>query len=120
MHNAENKKQNKFFAAIWHWAKENRYFLLFLLCSALMEMATIFFLEGNPFMTRPFLSWGLMAFLSGLVLLIPSRRVQVTVFSVLLVVQFAFQLVFLVIFDLTEQYFEYEMQILKNDAFGTL
>ncbi len=120
MHNAENKKQNKFFAAIWHWVKENRYFLLFLLCSALMEMATIFFLEGNPFMTRPFLSWGLMAFLSGLVLLIPSRRVQVTVFSVLLVVQFAFQLVFLVIFDLTEQYFEYEMLNLKNDAFGTL
>ncbi|MBQ8343374.1 MAG: LTA synthase family protein [Clostridia bacterium] len=120
MKDVENKKQNKFFAALWKWSKDNRFFLLFLLFTAIMEMSTVFFLDGNPFMTRPFLSWGLLAFLGGLILLIPSRRVQVIIFSILLIVQFAFQIVFSVIFDLTEQYFEYEMLNLKNDAFGTL
>lgn len=120
MKDVENKKQNKFFAALGKWSKDNRFFLIFLLFSAIMEMTTVFLLDGNPFMSRPFLSWGLLAFIGGLVLLIPSRRVQVIVFSVLLVVQFAFQLIFSVIFDLTEQYFEYEMLNLKNDAFGTL
>lgn len=120
MKNVENKKQNKFFAALWKWSKDNRFFLLFVLFSAIMEMSTVFFLDGNPFMTRPFLSWGLILFISGLVLLVPSRRGQVVIFSCLLVVQFLFQILFSVIFDLTEQYFEYEMLNLKNDAFGTL
>ncbi|MBQ8446643.1 MAG: sulfatase-like hydrolase/transferase [Clostridia bacterium] len=120
MKDVENKKQNKFFEALWKWSKDNRYFLLFVLFTAIMEMTTVFFLDGNPFMTRPFLSWGLLAFLGGLILLIPSRRVQVIVFSTLLILQFALQIVFSVIFDLTEQYFEYEMLNLKNDAFGTL
>lgn len=116
----ENKKQNKFFAALWKWSKDNRFFLLFVLYAAIMEMSTVFFLDGNPFMSRPFLSWGLLLFISGLVLLVPSRRVRVIIFSCLLVVQFFFQILFSVIFDLTEQYFEYEMLNLKNDAFGTL
>ncbi len=120
MKDVENKRQNNFFAALWKWSKDNRFFLMFVLFTAIIEMSTVWFLDGNPFMSRPFLSWGLMAFLGGLILLIPSRRVQVIVFSVLLILHFALQIVFSVIFDLTEQYFEYEMLNLKNDAFGTL
>ncbi len=120
MKDVANKKMNKFFAALWKWSKDNRFFLMFLLFTAIMEMTTVWLLDGNPFMSRPFLSWGLIAFIGGLVLLIPSRRVQVIVFSVFLIAHFALQIVFTVIFDLTEQYFEYEMLNLKNDAFGTL
>ena len=120
MKNVENKKQNKFFAALEKWSKDNRFFLMFLLFTAIIEMSTVWFLDGNPFMSRPFLSWGLLVFLGGVILLIPSRRVQVIIFSILLVAHFALQIIFSVIFDLTEQYFEYEMLNLKNDAFGTL
>lgn len=120
MKNVENKRKNNFFSALWKWSKDNRFFLLFLLFTAIIEMSTVWFLDGNPFMSRPFLSWGLLAFLGGVILLIPSRRAQVIIFSILLIVHFALQIVFSVIFDLTEQYFEYEMLNLKNDAFGTL
>lgn len=120
MKSSESKKPNRFFVALWKWAKDNRFFLLYLLFAAIIEMWTVFVLEGNPFMSRPFLSWGLMLLIAGLVLLIPHRRGQVIAFSVLLVIQFVLQLVFSVIFDLTEQYFEYEMLALKNDAFGTM
>ena len=94
MKNVENKTQNKFFAALWKWSKDNRFFLLFVLFTAIIEMSTVWFLDGNPFMSRPLLSWGLLAFLGGLILLIPSRRVQVIVFSVLLILHFALQIIF--------------------------
>lgn len=120
MKNVENKKSNKFFAALWKWCKDNKFFLMFLLFTAIIEMTTVWLVDGKPFMSRPFLSFGLLALVGGLVLLVPSRRVQVILFSILLIVHFVLQIVFTVIFDLTEQYFEFEMLNLKNDAFGTL
>ena len=113
-------EENKTLSAIWKWVKANRLFLLYLLFALLMEMVAVWTVEGSPFMSRPFILFGILLFLGALVLFIPNNRVRLGVYAVLLVVQGVLDIIFAVIYDLTGQYFAYEMLNLKNDAFGTL
>ena len=102
------------------WIKENSLVLLYFLFAVLIEMTAVFVVEGSPFLSRPFLSLGLLIFLCGIVLLIKSNLVRLIVCAVLLIGQGVLDIVFAVIYNMTDQYFDLGMLNLRNDAFGIL
>ncbi len=102
------------------WIKENSLILLYFLFAVIIEMTAVFVVEGNPFLTRPFLSLGLLVLICGALLFIKSHRARVIVCAVLLGLQLVLELVFSVIFDMTDQYFDLGMLNLRNDAFAIL
>ncbi len=105
---------------IKNWTKENVIVLIYFLFAVLIEMTAVFVVEGNPFITRPFLALGLLALVCGGVLFIPSNRARAITCAVLLILQAILDLVFSVIFDMTDQYFDLGMLNLRNDAFAIL
>lgn len=102
------------------WCKENRLVLLYVLFAIAIEMLAVFAVEGTPFLSRPFMAIGLLIFVTGIVLLIKSEQTRLIVCAVLLAVQAIMGLVFAVIYDMTGQYFYYEMINLRNDAVAAL
>lgn len=110
----------KFFSSIWNWIKENSLIVLYFIFAIGIEMVAVFSVEGNPFMTRPFLSLGLLLFICGILFTLKSNRARLIVGAILLILQAVIDLVFSVIFDMTDQYFDFGMLNLKNDAFGIL
>ena len=102
------------------WIKENSLVLLYFVFAVLIEMTAVFVVEGSPFLTRPFLSLGLLLFLCGIVLLIKNNLARLLVCAVLLIGQGVLDLVFAVIYNMTDQYFDLGMLNLRNDAFGIL
>ncbi len=110
----------KVFEKIKTWVKDNSPVLLYFLFAVLIEMTAVFVVEGTPFLTRPFLSLGLLLVICGIILLIPSNKARVFTCLVMLLVQAILDLVFSVIFDMTDQYFDLGMLSLRNDAFAIL
>lgn len=106
--------------SVWDWIKNNRLVALYFLFAILVELIAVWEVEGVPFMTRPFLSLGLLVFLCGIILLVKNNYARLTVGAVLLIAQAVLDLVFSVIYDMTGQYFDWGMLNLRNDAFGIL
>ena len=102
------------------WIKDNSLVLLYFVFAVLVEMTAVFVVEGSPILTRPFLSLGLLIFICGIVLLIKSNRIRLIVCAALLIGQGVLDLVFAVIYNMTDQYFDLGMLNLRNDAFGIL
>ncbi len=94
--------------------------IAYFLCAVVMEMTAVFVVEGTPFLSRPFLSLGLLLVICAIVLLVPSNRARIFICWIMLFVQAILDLVFSVIFDMTDQYFDWGMLNLRNDAFGIL
>lgn len=106
--------------AIGKWLRENVVMALYFLFAVLLEMAAVFVVEGSPFISRPLIGLGLLIALTALVSLIKQEWLRLFIYSVLLIAQVVVDLVFSVIFDMTEQYFDFGMFSLRNDAFGIL
>ncbi len=102
------------------WSGENALVLLYFVFAVLVEMTAVFVVEGTPFMTRPFLSLGLLLFVCGIVLLVKSNKGRAITCTVMLLLQAVLDLVFSVIYDMTDQYFDLGMFNLRNDAFAIL
>ncbi len=102
------------------WSKANALVLLYFICAVVMEMTAVFVVEGTPFLRRPFLSLGLLICICGILLLIKNNTARTVVCVSLLFVQLALDLIFSVIYALTDQYFALDMLSLRNDAFGIL
>ena len=113
-------KKSEITKKIFGWLKENRLAVLYFVFAVLVEMIAVFSVEESPFMTRPYIFIGAILAFTLLTLLIPSHRIRLAVYAVLLVVQAVLDLVFSVIFDMTGQYFDLGMLNLRNDAFGIL
>ena len=56
----------KFASKVWDWIKENSLIVLYFIFAIGIEMVAVFAVEGDPFMTRPFLSLGLLLFICGI------------------------------------------------------
>ena len=110
----------KIVGKIWEWLKVNRLVAIYFVFAAVIETVAVFAVEGSPFMTRPFLSLGLLIFICGIMLLVKSNRARLIIGALLLALQMLLDLVFSVIFDMTGQYFDFGMLNLRNDAFATL
>lgn len=102
------------------WIKENSLVLLYFVFAVLVEMTAVFTVEGSPFLSRPFMSLGLLVFVCGVALLIKSNLVRLIFCAVMLIAQGVLDLVFAVIYNMTDQYFDLGMLNLRNDAFGIL
>ena len=113
-------KMRLFAQKLWGWVKKNQLTVIYFAFAVLIEMTAVFTVEGNPFFTRPFIFLGFILAFCGLISLLPNRRAQLVIFTVLLALQGILDLVFAVIFDMTGQYFDFGMLNLRNDAFGTL
>ncbi len=110
----------KVFEKIKTWGKENSLVLIYFLFAVLIEMTAVFVVEGTPFLSRPFLSLGLLLLICGILLFIKSTRARTITCTILLILQAVLDLVFSVIFDMTDQYFDFGMLQLRNDAFAIL
>lgn len=108
--------ENKFFSAVFGWIKRNRMFVLYVLFAILIEMASVWTVEGDPFMSRPLLALGVLVAVGALILFIPNDRVRMIVYAVLLGLQGVVDIGFIIVYDLTGQYFDYSMLNLRNDA----
>ena len=113
-------EKTKVFKRIIDWVKTNRLSVLYFLFAIAIEMVLVFTVEGNPFMTRPFVSLGLLFMATALVLYIPNLCVRAYTYTGLLVLQMVLDLVFCVVYDMTDQYFDLGMLKLRNDAFGII
>lgn len=102
------------------WIKKNRIVVVYFLFSILIEMLGVFSVEGNPLISDPFISLGILLFICALVLCLKSNTKRFVICAILLVTQAVADLAFSVLYDMTGQYFDYGMLNLRNDAFGIL
>ncbi|MBO5411901.1 MAG: sulfatase-like hydrolase/transferase [Clostridia bacterium] len=102
------------------WLKINRLAVLYFVFAIIIEMMSVFAVEGNPIMSRPLIAIGLLLMITCLVLLTKRNKVRLIIYAILLGVQAILDLVFSVVYDMTGQYFDFGMLNLRNDAFATL
>ncbi len=102
------------------WLKINRLAVLYFVFAVIIEMMSVFAVEGNPIMSRPLIAIGLLLMITCLVLLTKRNSVRLIIYAILLAVQAILDLVFSVVYDMTGQYFDFGMLNLRNDAFATL
>lgn len=112
--------QKKASAYIKEWLTINKIVVIYFVYALLIEMIAVYAVEGNPFISSPFISLGLLFVITGIALIFKSNRKRFLFCSVFLVVQAVADLAFAVIYDMTGQYFDYGMLNLRNDAFGIL
>ena len=108
------------FKKIIGWIRNNPLSVLYFFFAIAIEMVLVFTVEGNPFMTRPFVSLGVLLMATALVLYIPNLCVRAYTYTGLLVAQMVLDLIFCVVYDMTDQYFDIGMLKLRNDAFGII
>ncbi len=111
---------NKTHEKIKAWIKDNCLIFLYFVFAVLIEMTAVFVVEDKFFLTRPFLSLGLLVFVCGVLFLIKNNTARTVICTVLLGLQAVLDLVFAVIYDMTDQYFDFGMLNLRNDAFAIL
>ena len=102
------------------WSKENKVVLIYLVFTICVEMITVGVVEHNPIITQPFIELGILIIIVAIGLLIKKNIIRVIFLSLALILQSVLDLAFVVIHDMTGQYFDYGMLNLRNDAFGIL
>lgn len=102
------------------WLNINKIVEVYFAFAIFIEMITVLVVEGSPIIYNPLIALGLLLFLCGIVMLIKNNLVRFILCSILLVVQAILDLAFVVIYDMTGQYFDFGMLELRNDAFGIL
>ncbi len=110
----------KFWQKIKNWTGENVILLLYFVFAVVVETTAVFVVEGSPFLSRPFLSLGLLVFVCGIIFLVKNNYARTVICSIMLLLQTVIDMFFDVVFTLTDQYFDIGMLNLKNDAFAIL
>ena len=113
-------KNKEFWIKAWNWLKENQLPFIYFAFALIVEMTAVFTVEGNAFMSRPMLMVGLLIFLVGGLLAIPSDKIRLAIGGVLLAVHTVVDLIFAALYDMTGQYFEFSLLNLRNDAVAAL
>ncbi len=114
------KQKGKFVQKIKAWAWNNLLVILYFISAVLLEVTAVFAVEGTPFLTRPFLSLGVLSFVCGIILLVKNNYARTIICVLMLLLQMFLDLAFDVVFTLTDQYFDFGMFNLRNDAFAIL
>lgn len=102
------------------WFLDNQIVVVYFIFSILIEMIGVLAVEGSPLITKPYILLGFWIFITGIALLFESNIKRFVFCTIFIVVQSLADLVFVVIYDMTGQYFDYGMLNLRNDAFGIL
>ncbi len=105
---------------ISHRISLDRIPICFLIVSLVVEIMAVFTVEGSPIIRRPWIDLGVFFLCVGILFLIRSNRVRFILGLVFLVLEAVLDLSMTIVFDMTEQYFDFGMLKLRNDAFGIL
>lgn len=116
----EEKQMKKYKYQIYQWGKKNIIILMYVLAAILIEMVSVLAVENNPLITRPFMSFGILCFIACMIALVRKNKLRFGICIVLLIIQTILDLGFVIVFDMTGQYFDYGMLSLRNDAMGIL
>ncbi len=110
----------KFLQKCKGWIGTNILVLLYFVFAVVMELTAVFVVEGSPFLSRPFMSLGVLLFVCGIILLVKNNYARTVICALMLLAQALLDMVFDVIFTMTDQYFDLGMLTLRNDAFAIL
>ncbi len=102
------------------WFKEHQLVVIYPVFAIIIEMAAVFSVEKTPFFTSPFLIIAFLTICVGGLLLLNNNRWRLFVGLGLLTFHAILDLIFAVIYDMTGQYFSFEMLNLRNDAVAIL
>lgn len=116
----KEKQMKKYSSRIFRWGKKNIVILMYVLAAVLIEMVSVLAVENDPVITRPFIELGILGFIACLVGLVRKNKIRLGICNVLLLVQTILDLGFVIVYDMTGQYFDYGMLSLRNDAMGIL
>ncbi len=105
---------------IKNWLKGNQVVAVYVAFAMILEMLSVFVVEGNPFLSRPFLGLGILIFMLGIVCLFKNEKARFIFCACLLAIQAILELLLILIYDMTGQYFYFEMMNLRNDAIAAL
>lgn len=103
-----------------NWLKNNRLVLIFIVFSLIMEMSSVYAVEGVLVIKSPRLFFSVWGIVICLLLALKSNQIRMILCTVVLILQALMDLVFVVIYDMTGQYFDFGMFNLRNDAWGIL
>lgn len=100
--------------------KENLLIFIYLAVAIIIELMGVVVTSGKFYIASPWLFFLILLLFVGVLFCLPSNRVRHIVSSVFLCVAMIVNLVFIVIFEMTETTFDYGMFKLRNDAMGIL
>ena len=100
--------------------KKNHIPILFAITALCMELTAVFVTSGKLLIRSPWLFLSLLAVLTVLQYFLPTNRARHIFSSVLLTVFFIFDLLFIVIFEMTGTIFDFSMLKLRGDAMAIL
>ncbi len=110
----------KYIGRMIQWGKKNIVILMYVLAAVFIEMVSVLAVENNPVITRPFIELGILGFIACLIGLVRKNKTRLGICIVLLLIQTILVLGFVIVYDMTGQYFDYGMLSLRNDAMGIL
>lgn len=105
---------------IYTWGKNNIILLMYVLGAIIIEMLSVLAVEHSPVITEPFMELGVLGFIACMLALIKKNKIRLGICVVLLLAQAGLDLGFVVVYDMTGQYFDFGMLSLRNDAMGIL
>lgn len=105
---------------ILNWGKKNIVLLLYVMGAIIVEMLSVMAVEGNPLIFRPYIGLGLLGVVACITLLFKSNKIRFVICVLLLLGQIVLDLGFVIVYDMTGQYFDFGMLSLRNDAMGIL
>ena len=108
--------KNKIMAVL----KKNLLLILYPLLAMVIEMTAVFVVEKTIWCSNALLALGLLMTCVGILWVLNNDRLRLYVGLGMLIVQAVVDIFFAVLFDMTGQYFMWEMLSLRNDAVAIL
>lgn len=102
------------------WFIDNKIVIIYFIFAFFIDVIGVFAVEKSPIISKPFILIGFLLFVSGIALQFKSNIKRFVFCIIFIVVQAFFDLAFVVVYDMTGQYFDYGMLKLRNDAFGMI
>ena len=100
--------------------KTNLTVIMYFIFAMIIEMIAVFSIEKSPFISYPWIGFGLLLIISGIMIGIKSEKAKIITGLIFLIIQSLLCMIMVVLFDMAGQYFDFGMLNLRNDAFGIL
>ncbi len=101
---------------IWDFFRTNYIPFLFLVAAVIVELMGVLVTSGKFYVRTPWMWLSILAIVCGLQFLFKSHTVRFWISSISLIIFFVFDLVFIVIFEMTGTIFDFSMLKLRGDA----
>lgn len=99
---------------------ENLTIIIFVLCSCLIEMVGSAITDGGFYIKDPRYLFTYLGIVVCAMFVIKGQRLRLVILYILLLAQSIVNVIFYLVFEMTGQWFDYSMFLLRNDAMGIL